>query len=137
MPLERSVDVEAGVLIVSGVGDVRGSDFARQTRSELAAPPLPPPYHCLYDMRQASFVGDTASLKLLARQISEADWPAGQRIALVVIGAQEFGLSRMFATLADKGPIEYRLFEEIDEARGWLGMQPSGEVRRQGEERAL
>lgn len=122
MPLESSVDHDSGVLIIVGSGELNGADIAAQTRSQVAHPPLPPPYHCLYDLRDATFVGELVELKDLARTISKADWPRGQRIAQVVGSCHEFGIARLFSTLAEDGPAECRVFEDLDEARRWLGI---------------
>jgi hypothetical protein len=125
MPLTRTVIAEKGVVLVLGSGDVTGDEFADETWAQAEKPPLPPPYHCLFDLREVRFVGDLDGFKRLAAGVAAADWPRGQRIAQVVASEHIFGLARMFDMLAEAGPAEYRVFSDLDEAWDWLGAAPS------------
>ena len=124
MPFEHVVDFDARVLIVIVKGEVTGADFAAETADELRNPPMDPPYNCLYDLREARFVGDLSELKAHAHRISSATWPGGQRCAQLVRHSAEFGLARLFDSRATGGPVEYRVFTDANEARDWVGLPP-------------
>ena len=124
MPFDRHLEIDANVVVFVAKGEICGQDYVVETESMLATLPLPPPFHCLYDLRESTFVGDLHVLKKLASEISRADWPRGQRVAQVVSSDADYGLVRMFSTLATDGPVEYKLFLEIDEARAWVGLPP-------------
>lgn len=124
MPFGRHLEIEANILVLVAKGEVTGDDFVAETRSLLSNQPLPIPYGTIYDLREAVIVGELDAFKWLARKIATADWLPGQRVALLVGGDHEHGLVRMFGALTSDGPVEYRPFRDVDEARAWAAVLP-------------
>lgn len=80
----------------------------------------------LWDLTKADLAGlSTDEVKGLAqrtRQIS--DVRKGGKTALVFDKALEYGIGRMFEAYSDIAdmPFEFKAFQNIDEAREWLGV---------------
>lgn len=82
----------------------------------------------IWDIRAASFSGVTAddlrNVVIKARPL--ADSRAGGKTAIVCAGGAEFGLARLFQIYAElyEAPIDIKVFETMDNAIDWLGLNP-------------
>ncbi len=116
MGLTYKIDVEAGVILTFGEGEINAADI-REVRARYSADPLyNPKFHSLFDGRSAkiSYGGEEArNMALWAKR----NRPAAKMA--FVIGPQSQGFLRMYTAW---GGENQQLFHDMAVAREWLGL---------------
>jgi hypothetical protein len=74
----------------------------------------------LVDCRSTDYVADTRTIRLLLQVILDKDLSEGHSIALVVSTDLQYGMGRVFASLAQVKGIKTQIFRSVEEAREWL-----------------
>ncbi|HYJ91625.1 MAG TPA: hypothetical protein VEV84_09975, partial [Pyrinomonadaceae bacterium] len=83
----------------------------------------------IWDLRQASFSGvtgeDLRKVVIAARPLAESR--AGGKTAIVCSPGADFGLARIFQIYAEvyEAPIDIKVFDSMDGATSWLGVDPN------------
>ncbi|MHC4342590.1 MAG: STAS/SEC14 domain-containing protein [Planctomycetota bacterium] len=114
--LDRDVFTEAsGVLTDSDV-----IEFEKGLRDD---PEFEPDFRQLADCRAIDEIGMTR--EGVEEASSRSPFSHGSRRALVVGSDVAFGMARMFENLRHEARDEIRVFREAEEARRWLGLEPT------------
>lgn len=121
MPLNYSIDTALGIVRIVVVGGATQDEQVRLAEAWFGEPEYKPGMPILLDNRLRDVVESSAHIREMADLTKKSDvLEPGTRCAVVVASDVEFGLTRMFATLADGGPMETRVFRDIGEAEAWL-----------------
>lgn len=85
-------------------------------------PDFRPGLHAMWDMRKASIGLYAQQIPDLLRMVRErqSDRGTGYRVAILVNGSPDFGLSTLFEMSAHSMPFEVRVFRSHTQATQWL-----------------
>jgi hypothetical protein len=121
MPLSYSIDSELGIVRIVVVGGATQSEQTGLADAWSNDPHYKPGMPILLDNRLREEVVSSGHIREMADLTKKSDvLEPGTRCAVVVASDVEFGLTRMYATLAEGGPMETRVFRDIAEAEDWL-----------------
>jgi hypothetical protein len=120
MAIDRSRDSAIWVLRVTGT--ITLEEFKRAILETFADPAFVRGSPILWDMRDFdTTVGDTSTFSdLVSFNEKSADERGGGRSAIVVSSVVDYGMSRMFQSLADGLPTDFAVFRSYRDAQDWL-----------------
>ncbi len=123
MPVIVRIDGDREVVWVGGTGEVTAADLAREAVGLLENPDYAPHMNALWDLRGMTLTGGIEALRALAELVSTPGViQEKSRVALLVGPDRDYGLARLYQTRTEASPVEYRVFRDADEARGWIGV---------------
>jgi hypothetical protein len=128
MPVSYRVLPEQGVVVVELRGRIDDAELLEATDRLIADADRLPGLNELVDARELE-VNDlsSAALRKVADRFAAGPRPdEGVRVALVAGSDVAYGLGRMYQALRDGSAAEFRVFRELPEARGWLGLGREG-----------
>jgi len=135
MPIETYQDPSTGLIIQRVVGDLVPQEVIAAQRRLYLEEKIDPRTPVLWDARNSTPSDRTfADMSEMASQ-SEDFWEAmqGGRTAIVTASKVDFGMGRMYETLADRMPREIQVFMDYQEAVEWLtGGTSADETNRNG-----
>jgi hypothetical protein len=123
MPIIWHIDEDAALVTVRVHGALT-LDGAQQTLMALYAEPrYRSPMVDLWDLRDAEIDSGPGDVQRFVQFMALSRGEHGSdRTALVVARGADFGISRMYQTLAEATlPISIQVFTQLDEAYAWLG----------------
>ncbi|HKW90259.1 MAG TPA: methyltransferase domain-containing protein [Methylomirabilota bacterium] len=120
MPFTFELDPAAGVVRTTAHGLIRYEDLATHVRALLDAGLARIPQ--LIDARHAEHDLSADDMRRLAGLVGDLHAPAGvsRRTALVVTALVDYGMARMYGTLAQKVQPDFAVFRDLGEAEAWL-----------------
>ena len=123
MPASYKIDLEHCIILSTASGTLTDEELRSHQRDVLADPDFESTLNQLWDLREV-VRSETSSAALgdLARARS---YSVGTKRALVAPRDVQFGMARMFQTLHDGAPEDLRVFRSLEEARDWLGLEPT------------
>lgn len=123
MPITWHID-ETAALVTVRVHGALTLEAARQTMMELyAEPSYRSPIVDLWDLRDAEIDSGPGDVQRFVQFMQLRRGEHGSdRTALVVARGADFGISRMYQTLAEATlPISVNVFTQLEDAYAWLG----------------
>ena len=128
MAAQYRIDTERGVVFTNAVGPFTDADATDHQRRLASDPAFRP------DLDQLSDYSRVTELQLSAATVRSlalgSPFRAGSRRAFVIPARDaRFGVARMFQTLTDDHGAELRIFQDMAEARAWLGLEPEPPAR--------
>ena len=130
----KSHFTEAQLTVYSATGPLSANDVLNTVITCLTENPT---MFVIWDLTEASFSNvtgdDLRKVVLTARPLAESR--AGGKTAIVCSRGADYGLARLFQTYAElyEAPIDIKVFDSIDEAATWLGVDPRALPRAKGE----
>src|SRR3954471_19824433 len=125
--ITSSLAADGDLTIVTLVGEVNAEEVASQIISFLTGEPT---QLVLWDFREGSLASLSSKdiQMIIQRGAQFADKRKGGRTAIVCSKKVNYGLGRMFQTLASLQhiPFEINVFWDIEEAREWLDQSRKG-----------
>jgi hypothetical protein len=122
MPITWDIDEQAQLVTVRVHGPLTLEE-ARQALTELyAQPSYCPPIVDLWDLRTAQINSGPGDVQAFVSFIQSRRGDRGTAQTALVVGSMvDFGISRMYQSLAECTlPISIRAFTQLDEAYAWL-----------------
>ncbi len=129
MPFTYELDRTAGVVRTTAHGVIRFDDIASNVRALLDAGLARMPQ--LIDARHAEHDLSADDMRRVAELVRGLHAPTGvsRRTALVVATLVDYGMGRMYGSLAQKVQPDFAVFRDLGEAEAWL-LSPSDQVDR-------
>ena len=122
MAIETRIDADAGLVILTGTGNLKFVDLAEAYESLFKHPDFRPGLNSLWNFKDAVLTVATQQLpdaiKILQRHQGERG--EGFRVAIVVRRNADYGLSTLFGMQAFDQPFEYQVFQSLTEATKWV-----------------
>lgn len=127
MPVETVYDAARKVLIHRALGTLSIVAIVRARRNALASGDYPQNAPALWDLRQGS-AADISFDEVWEMVEGIRQWGAerpnfGGRTAILVTSDVNYGMARIYASLADQLPRQTRVFRSESEALAWLQEQ--------------
>ena len=129
MPLKSVVVEEARLVVTRVSGVLKLPDLEENRASLLADPAFDPSFDHLFDLRGAeagAFPSKDVEQATRFRAFSETS-----RRAVVAPHDLSFGLARMYQSHRTDLSHGIRVFRDVDEALGWLGLDPEAPCLRE------
>lgn len=127
MPIDYQVLEEGGLVLTVFSGHVTTQEVIEHTRDFMGDTRIRPGHRELADLSRAT--STEVSFESLADAVKmerDANCFRDARLAIVAPQDIQYGMSRMYLTLADKTPrAEVELFRDVEQARSWLGLTSS------------
>ena len=123
MPVSYQIDRERRIVYTKAFGVLTNSDildFQKRLRED---PEFEPDFRQFADCRAIDEMGVTR--EGVEEASSRSPFSHGSRRALVVSSDVAFGMARMLENLRHDAGDEIRVFREAEEARRWLGLDPT------------
>jgi len=125
MPVDVTIDRDANLVTYEATGDVTIDEMKAAFAGLFENPDFKPGMNALCNAKYASFpnlpLDDVKDLVALLGERS-AERGKGHRVAVLVRGNAEFGLSSLFEMQTYRMPFEVQVFRNTKEARKWLGV---------------
>lgn len=125
MPVDVSIDRDARLITYKATGDITITDMKSAFESIFEHPDFDPGMNSLCDAKDAAFPGVSLSeLQGLVRVLAERSASRGKgfKVALLVRGNTEFGISSLFEMQTYSLPFDVQVFRKTAEAKEWLGV---------------
>ena len=122
MPMRSEFDTTRRVVLTFGTGEITDDELKDHHVAMFGDPAFDPGFDQLADFRGAIPRVSSETVRMIARR---SRFASEARRAFVVSSEVAFGLGRMFELSLGAEAETVRLFEDIDEARAWLGLTPS------------
>lgn len=120
MPAAYSISPEHDIVLCRFFGVVEDRELIAVTKAIPRDPAFRPSLAELIDLRPVERIRvSTATIHAAA---TVPDFGAGSRRALLVSSKLLYGLARMFQAFSDQADDEIRIFQRLDEALTWLGL---------------
>jgi hypothetical protein len=125
MPVDVTIDQDDRLITYTATGDITVADMKAAFESIFDHPDFEPGMNALCDAKYASFpemsFGEVQELVGLLGERSER---RGKdfKVALLVRGNPEFGLSSLFEMQTYSLPFDVQVFRKTAEAKEWLGV---------------
>ena len=123
MPVTYQIDKSLQLVLTTAYGVITEEDTLAHQRTLLQDPEFEPTFNQLVDMRRATeiVVSASAVLRLYVTEL----FAEGTRRA-IVFSEQEStpGTAEFSQIVRDFGRSDIRVFNDLEEARGWLGLKP-------------
>ncbi len=121
MPIRYRIDTKQGIVYNTSDGILTDDDLIKFRDILLKDADFHPSFKTLSDFRSVDNWEVSASA---VRRLTEGMWGRrGSQIALVTSFDVTFGMSRMYQMLAAESGSEVKVFEDMVEARKWLGLE--------------
>jgi hypothetical protein len=121
MPVEYRIDVEAGVIHRSLIGEVTTDELLADFSRALEDPDYRPGMNSLTDLREVKPYAHRDDVLRVARFLLEHHERIDSfRAAVVVSSDSIYGMVRMLQQELKDTDIEIQVFRDFDAARGWL-----------------
>jgi len=125
MPVDVIIDREDKLITYRATGDITVADMKAAFESIFSHPHFEPGMNALCDAKYASFeemsFGEVQELVGLLAERSERRGK-NFKVALLVRGNPEFGLSSLFEMQTYSLPFDVQVFRKTAEAKEWLGV---------------
>jgi hypothetical protein len=121
--VRKSHFAEAQLTTYVAAGPLTANDVSKTVVSCLTENPT---RLVIWDVREASFSNvtgdDLRKVVINARPLAESR--AGGKTAIVCSRGADYGLARLFQTYAElyEAPIDIKVFDSMDDATAWLGL---------------
>jgi hypothetical protein len=125
MAVTTHVNPETALATFECSGTLVLADVERAFEAMFAHPSFRPGINALWDLRHATIGLYAQQIPDLLRMIRgrQADRGTGYRVAILVSGSPDFGLSTLFEMSAHAMPFEVRVFRSHTQATQWLSGQ--------------
>ena len=121
MPACYRIDLRNRVVIHGFFGVVTDQELSNNQRELRRDPDYDPLFGQLIDACYVTEVAAVSSDLVIELAKATPNAPGAKR-AIVVVSNVAFGMARMFQIVREDAREEVRVFRDIDEARGWLGL---------------
>jgi len=121
MPATYRIDTTRKLVLSSGSGTLTGEEMSDHQSRLKQDPEFRADLDQLMDFTDVEEI--TVSHEQLQRLAYDSPFGEGSRRAIVVQRPLFYGLARMFQTLTESQGPEVRIFEELAEAKRWLGLE--------------
>jgi hypothetical protein len=123
MPITWNIDEHAAIVTVRVEGALTLDGARRALTALYTDPRYRSPIVDLWDLRDAEIDSGPGDVQRLLQFIQLSRGEGGcDRTALVVARPADFGISRMYQSLAEATlPFSVQVFTQLDEAYAWLG----------------
>jgi hypothetical protein len=123
MPVAIHIEPEHHMVTFECNGRIDFDDVRNAFQGMFADPKFEPGINALWDLRHASIGVRMQEIPDLLGMISERQRERGKdyRVAILVAGSPDFGLSTIFEMSAHAMPFSVRVFRSHTEATKWLG----------------
>lgn len=123
--IEIHYEADGRVRVQTFSGEVSAEEYVRTIRQLVDAADFDPTIDALIDLRRVTGSDITASaVRSVVGTMHSSRATAPHKLAFVVSSALTMGYARAYQIMSDEGPEEIRIFEEMEEARAWLGLTP-------------
>lgn len=126
MPVETHIDPQTKLIHYKATGEINVVDMIAAFQSVFGHPDFEPGMNALCDAKYATFkemaLHDVQDLAAVVASMGKQRGQ-GHRVALLVRGNTEFGLSALFEMQTVSLPFEVQVFRNTNEARTWLGLK--------------
>ena len=120
MPLQYRIDLSIRTVFTRPFGVFTDTDARKHVEDLRNHPDFESDFNQLFDARDVtSFELSGACVREIA---TERVFREGAMRAFVVGTDVAFGMARMFEMLRDEAPDQIRVFQNINDARAWLGL---------------
>ncbi len=123
MPVSYRIDRERRIVFSEASGVLTDSDLIEFQKRLRDDPEFEPDLRQLADCRAIDEIGVTS--QGVEEASSRSPFSQGSLRAIVVSSDEAFGMARMFENLRHEARDEIRVFREAEEARRWLGLEPT------------
>jgi hypothetical protein len=125
MSVAIHIDSEAALVTFVCKGTITYSEVEQAFEEMFADGGFRPGINALWDLREASIGLYAQQIPDLLRMVRErqSDRGTGYRVAILVAGSPDFGLSTLFEMSAHSMPFEVRVFRSHTQAVEWLSGQ--------------
>ncbi len=132
MPVAHQIEPENRLVTFSCTGTIVLEDVRSAFQHMFDDPRFTPGINALWDLRHASIGLRMQEIPGLLDMISsrQSDRGKGYRVAILVSGSPDFGLSTLFEMSAHAMPFAVRVFRSRTEATQWLAEEASAAPRR-------
>ena len=128
MPSAYVIDSSRRLVLSRSWGVVTGEEMLSLIQAAVTDPHFHPDFSQLVDMRAVSEVEVTTDFVRLF--VAKSNLGAASRRALVAGSDVVYGMARIYGTLLDGRPGEFRIFHDLQLALEWLGFSDeSAELR--------
>ena len=121
MPITYRIFEAQAFVLSTALGSISDADLLTHQRVLMGDSKFDPHYPQLDDLRGADMVHITADCIRTLAKTRVASKRAAKR-ALVVGSDVAYGLARMLQALREGSRPEIRVFRDVDQALGWLGV---------------
>jgi hypothetical protein len=125
MPVTTHVNPETSLVTFECAGTLLLEEVEQAFDAMFKHPAFRPGCNALWDIRHASIGLYAQQIPEILRMIKgrQADRGTGYRVAILVSGSPDFGLSTLFEMSAHSMPFEVRVFRSHTQATQWLAGQ--------------
>ena len=124
MPVTMRVDKEAGIVYTTVEGIYTTNDLLAEFDKLFDNLDFRPGMNGIADLRQAKTYPPASEVMRIARYLIEHQGKIGKsRTAVLVSSDVSFGTTRMFQSYADDSLIQTKIFQDMGQARRWLGLK--------------
>ncbi len=118
MPVKPEIIIERGLVRYTGTGSVTLGEMLEATRKTFADPSYPVPTRAFWNVSQAHLLLSAEDMGVLLQFVAENRPEGPGRVAILVARDLEFGLGRMFGSMANG--LDTSVFRTEEEALAWL-----------------
>ncbi len=124
MPISYSIDKNLGVVFTTATGRLTEEELLEDKRRLTSDPEFSPELVELSDIRAVTDLAITPEgvARMVMQDADDADKLSTYKLAIVVSEEVAFGLGRMYESMTHENMPNVRIFRDMDEARGWLGL---------------
>ncbi len=125
MPVTTHVSPENSLVTFECSGTLLLAEVEQAFEAMIGHPSFRPGINAMWDIRNASIGLYAQQIPDLLRMVRErqSDRGKGYRVAILVSGSPDFGLSTLFEMSAHAMPFEVRVFRSHTQATQWLAGQ--------------
>lgn len=125
MPVTTRINLDTATVNFACSGKIVLEEVERAFQAMFEDPDFRPGIHALWDLRNASIGLYAQQIPDILRMVRErqAERGSGYRVAILVAGSPDFGLSTLFEMSAHSMPFEVRVFRSLTQATQWLAGQ--------------
>ena len=126
MPIETHFDPQAKLIHYKATGEINVVEMIAAFQGIFSHPDFEPGMNALCDAKYATFEEMALhDVQDLAAEIGSRSKERGKgyRIAILVRGNTEFGLSALFEMQTVSLPFDVQVFRNTNEAKTWLGLK--------------
>lgn len=123
MGITCNIDDKTGIVYTTIRGRVSTREVIETLAQTIASPNFRPGLNGLADMRESHYDLVSNDVRQIAALMAEQNQAIGpSKTAIVVSSKLAYGMARMYQAFAQDSSIETQIFDDIDEAKHWLGI---------------